>query len=259
LLTVVLSSCVSSRQLFEFSPPIRPRIYALCTPDDFSGCVLCIPDAFWGQPPPAPALPGSEPREGRVACPPKRPPKPWRRRKPRRRREGPSDLPKLAPFLCSPRKSYTAKDFKSFRFSTYKHFLMMLKTKDFKPFRISRSTIFARNPFGFSTYIKTWGGGGGMASISNSAAMRAVVVRAHGSRLPPPERLSGGAECANLGIGLGWMARRCTLFSAAPRDAGAYPESPLIPSPDASRLRRKCLKAAGCFRSSARANFGDCE
>ena len=70
-----------------------------------------------------------------------------------------SRIPQIAPFLCSPRNSYTRKDFKSFRFSTYKHFLMLLKTNDFKPFRISRSTIFARNPFRFSTYIKTWGEG----------------------------------------------------------------------------------------------------
>jgi hypothetical protein len=76
-----------------------------------------------------------------------------------------SALPKLAPFLCSPRKSYTRKDFKSFRFSTYEQFLMMLKTNDFKPFRISRSMIFARNPFGFSRYIKTWGGRGGIPAI----------------------------------------------------------------------------------------------
>ena len=123
------------------------------------------------------------------------------------RTSAPLRIPRLAPFLCSPRNSYTAehptkdasperppqggsrrnpphdsshtsayndprpprnsytrKDFKSFRFSTCKHFLIMLKTKDFKPFRISRSTIFARNPFGFSTYIKTWGEGGYLPS-----------------------------------------------------------------------------------------------
>jgi hypothetical protein len=77
--------------------------------------------------------------------------------------------------------SYTRKDFKSFRFSTYKHFLMMLKTNDFKPFRISRSTIFARNPFGFCTYIKT-PGGGGIRSMSHKSCLS---PRASASSAPP--------------------------------------------------------------------------
>ena len=130
--------------------------------------------------------------------------------------------PQIAPFLCSPRNSYTRKDFKSFRFSTYKQYLMMLKTNDFKPFRISRSTIFARNPFGFSRYVKTWGEGGGVSpklsprrSVSGittassphhnlgvrrhrNAAECPLSNRAQAARIVPASRASGVLQWLSL-------------------------------------------------------------
>ena len=103
-----------------------------------------------------------------------------------------SAIPPIAPFLCSPRNSYTRKDFKSFRFSTYKQFIMLLKTNNFKPFRISRSTIFARNPFGFSTYIGTPGGrGGGTFGVNKSRAQRG----------PTPTGISRGLRGRGLFLG----------------------------------------------------------
>jgi hypothetical protein len=74
----------------------------------------------------------------------------------------------------------------------------------------------------------------------NKTSERSLVARRGGllgMTAPGPKRLSGGAECDNLGTAW-WMALRCTWISAAPRDAGAYPDSSLIPFPDASRLRR---------------------
>jgi hypothetical protein len=113
------------------------------------------PGCLCGTSPACPGPAGERAPHGRVEGPPMRvdPPASLAAK-------SPAQLPKLAPFLCTRRNSYTRKDFKSFGFSTYRQFLMLLKTMDFKPFRISRSTIFARNPFGFSTYIKTPGGRG---------------------------------------------------------------------------------------------------
>ncbi len=170
----MLTCGVNSKQLFELPPPIRPRICGFCIPDASPGYAFCIPDAFPGGVPPAPALPGSESHPRRVEGAPATSKLPVRVHPcPSVVSNSPAPLPELAPFLCTRRNSYTRKDFKSLRFSTYKHFLMMLKTKDFKPFRISRSAIFARNPFGFSRYIKTWGGGGG--SIFRVTSMRGLI------------------------------------------------------------------------------------
>jgi hypothetical protein len=160
----VLSSCVSSRQLFEWSAHPAKDVRCL-----HPGCLLGVrPERV----PPAPALPGSASRGTSRTGLSQLPPAPCLSS------PGPHgriENPKLAPFLCTPRKSYTAehptkdasperppqggsrrnpphgsshtsayndpqpprnsytvKDFKSFRFSTYKQFLILLKTKDFK-------------------------------------------------------------------------------------------------------------------------------
>ena len=143
--------------------------------------------------------------------------------------------------LQPPRNSYTRKDFKSFRFSTYKHFLMMLKTKDFKPFRISRSTIFARNPFGFSRYIKTWGGGG---------------VPGCGLYLQPAKRKSNACRAEALGLGDERLVRVPPAPSAGALGKAGLPRRSLGPGRRASRAsyaRSECgglLGKAGLPRRS---------
>ncbi len=127
-------------------PPIRPRMGVLSEHRE---------ERVEG---PAPALPGSEPlapAEGRV--------------------EGPASLeiPETAPFWGTSQNSYTAKDLgpaisplESALTRNSRIFHISFKIGHFKSFIISTYGFLCRKSFIFSTYIKTWGGEGGVSRLA---------------------------------------------------------------------------------------------